>query len=121
MPFVRSVVEAIKELHSSGNWAHLDIRLDNICFDANNQAILIDIDRSENKTKEVSGLFVRYSRAEMYRCPMSTWTCENLDWKQLGLLIEDVTKSIERHEFIRKLIDCGKYFVCELKCPLLFF
>ena len=43
--FVKSVVAAVQELHGFGI-AHNDIRLDNICFDENRQAVLIDLDRS---------------------------------------------------------------------------
>lgn len=103
--FVRSVVRAIQELHSF-NTAHLDIRLENICFNANNEAILIDIDRSRTKTKSSFHLFLRYSRAEMYRCESHTWTCENLDWKQLGLLIRELTS--ENHYFLQRLITQGE-------------
>ena len=35
---------AIKELHGC-NIAHLDIRLENICFDAQERVVLIDLDR----------------------------------------------------------------------------
>lgn len=60
MPFVRSVVKAIQELHRF-NTAHLDIRLENICFNTNNEAILIDIDRSCSKTDRASHLYLRFS------------------------------------------------------------
>ena len=70
VPFVKSVVKAIQELHRF-NTAHLDIRLENICF---NTAILIDIDRSCSKTDHASHLYLRFSRSEMYKCESDTWT-----------------------------------------------
>lgn len=105
VPFVRTVVRAIQELHRF-NTAHLDIRLENICFNANLEAILIDIDRSCTKTRKASHLFWRYSQAEMYRCESDVWTCEHLDWKQLGLLIKTLTS--RHHNFLHKLILCGE-------------
>ena len=39
------VVCAVRELHDFG-CAHLDIRLENICFRENGEAVLIDLDRS---------------------------------------------------------------------------
>ena len=89
LPFIEKVVAAIGELHDSG-FAHLDIRLENICLQSSNgdyDAVLIDLDRSRPKTELASSLYFHYN-AEMYRCPNSTWTYENLDWKQLGLLIQ---------------------------------
>lgn len=45
---LRSVLEkiqiAIDELHKFG-FAHLDIRLENVCFDKELNAVLIDLDR----------------------------------------------------------------------------
>ena len=46
LPFVSSVVCALKELHDFGI-AHLDIRLETGCCDSNKRAVLIDLDRFE--------------------------------------------------------------------------
>ena len=117
VPFVKSIVAAIKELHDH-NFAHLDIRLENVCIDHSDAAILIDIDRSEPVNREASRLFVRYSRSTMYQSSSSSWTCGHLDWKQLGLMIEDFMPVEPRHGFLRKLIDLGKFFSSEVKCVL---
>ena len=53
--FVKSVVAAVQELHES-SLAHNDIRLANICFDENRQAVLIDLDRSDS-TKIVNNMY----------------------------------------------------------------
>ena len=45
--FVSSVVFALNELHELG-LAHLDVRLENVCFDSDNRAILIDLDRCQD-------------------------------------------------------------------------
>lgn len=71
-------------------------------------AVLIDIDRSLEKTKDASHLHLHYSRAEMYKCgDTAWWTCENLDWKQLGLLIRNILDQDDDH-FVEKLINLGK-------------
>ena len=108
VPLVETVVEAIKELHGVGS-AHLDIRLENICFDGNSRAILIDIDRSCRITDGPSSLYVLYSKSEMYKCPTASWTCENLDWKQFGMLIQELAGST--HDFITKLIHNGELLI----------
>lgn len=118
VPFVKSIVVAIRELQTFG-YAHLDIRLENICIDNSDAAILIDIDRSEPVDKEASSFFVKYSRSAMYQSSSSSWTCKQLDWKQLGLMIEGFMPDVEpRHEFLRKLILLGKLFISEVKCVL---
>ena len=57
-------------------------------IDGEHCAVLIDINRSIEKTKSASAFYLIYSRAEMYKCGSSDWTCEHLDWKQLGQLIK---------------------------------
>ena len=47
---VKSVYEALEELHAKG-WAHLDVRVDNICWDGS-QARLIDLDRATRSEKK---------------------------------------------------------------------
>ena len=39
--------KAIDELHRVPQLAHLDIRLDNVCFDSNCEAVLIDLERAK--------------------------------------------------------------------------
>ena len=89
--FLHRTAEALKELHSLG-YAHLDVRVPNICFYKNSNSyhvILIDVDRCrEIIVQDVTGYV-----GEMYKytrsadpCVPETWTTEHLDWKQLGLL-----------------------------------
>ena len=45
--FAAGVVSALYELYNMGHLAHLDLRLENICFDPDShKAILINLDRS---------------------------------------------------------------------------
>lgn len=101
--FVATVTSAIRELHI-GEIAHLDIRMENICFNSNWEAVLVDVDRSRHTLDKANDLFVLYSRGSMYAVP-AAWTCEQLDWKQFGLLIEELTEL--PHVFIDKLKNFG--------------
>ena len=85
--FMRVVSGAVEALHSFG-FAHLDLRLDNICFSDRN-AVLIDLDRSVEVDKEFKN--VRdYGESTMYRkpycVPFSSCTARHLDWKQLAIM-----------------------------------
>ena len=60
LPFVSSVVCALKELHDFGI-ALLDIRLETVCCDSNNRAVLINLDRFE--PVKLQGLCRRWADA----------------------------------------------------------
>ncbi len=77
-----SVWLALCEFHSFG-YAHLNVRLENICYNNNNEAVLIDLDNAVNVNE---GVWWRASKSLMY--PLnSTFTCENWDFVQLGLML----------------------------------
>ncbi len=42
---MHDVIEAIEELHTTG-LAHQDLRLENVCFNVDDHAVLIDLDRA---------------------------------------------------------------------------
>jgi len=75
-----------KELHKKLEVAHLDIRLENICFkesDGEFSAVLIDLDRCAPVSKRSD--FIMYSKSCMYQKPAGEWfTNEKFDWMQLG-------------------------------------
>ena len=81
---------ALTELHDYG-FAHLDVRIPNICFaedydgDGKYMVKLIDLDRCEHVTATTGSSY----KGEMYTAPDS-WTCDQLDWKQLGLLAAEI-------------------------------
>lgn len=112
---VHKIVQSITELHRA-KIAHLDIQLENICW-KDEIAVLIDLDRSVDTDQDdmnvqrrmAKELYVRYCRAEMYRTETNFWTCENLDWKQLGLLIVCIDDSTQEDAFVQKLIKEGQY------------
>lgn len=116
--FVSKVKDSISKLHTKG-FAHLDLRLDNICFDANFYPVLIDLDRARR--------FIVFGASDVY--PHSCMYCITLDavqhdWRQLGIIIlwvltRDqqpsyhqqtllVDHSIVSHPFLTSLINKGK-------------
>ncbi|XP_065833761.1 uncharacterized protein [Oscarella lobularis] len=86
--YFESVSLALQQLHECG-MAHLDVRLENICFDGSDEsgffAVLIDLDRAkELKSRNtVSRLF--YDGSVMYSAPREDWSLDKLDWRQLGI------------------------------------
>ena len=79
---------ALNELHDNG-FAHLDVRIPNICFakdyDGKYMVKLIDLDRCKYAKDRTGSSY----EGEMYRAPHG-WTCDQLDWKQLGLLAAEI-------------------------------
>ena len=79
---VEQVVVVLQRLHDLG-WAHLDVRLPNICFTRDGNVRLIDLDRVHS----VSEFFVdEYSGSFLYQRRLGRPVAD-LDWRQLGVLI----------------------------------
>ena len=77
---------ALEELHNFG-FAHLDVRIPNICFakEGTDQYIvkLIDLDRCATNHRSVAFKW----KGEMYiNRSNEKWLPSRYDWKQLGLL-----------------------------------
>ena len=68
------------------HYAHLDVRLANICFKKDGTAMLIDLDRSRRRHNMCEELYILYGESVMYKAPKH-WTVDKLDWRQLGLMI----------------------------------
>ena len=79
--FIVGVVHAIRELHRV-NIAHLDIRLENICYDSQGP-ILIDLDRWEAADTSFSEC---YGNTCMYPEPRK-YFCEQVDNIQFGYML----------------------------------
>ena len=76
---VRSV---IGQLHDTYKLAHMDIRLDNICFNQQFKPILIDLDRSEGIGTD------KVDESDYASCmSRSDLSPEKTDWMQLGWMI----------------------------------
>ena len=115
---------ALEELHRFG-FAHLDVRIPNICFARNGDDYvvkLIDLDRCvKDRKSDLSGY-----KGEMYKPQQkSIWTASQYDWKQLGLLAAEIMLKIDHDmivedgrvdedECLKQLIRDGKYLGSEL-------
>ncbi len=110
--FVKDVVEAITELHDVG-MAHLDIRLENVCYNDSGHAILIDLGRSV-ETTEIK--FKSYGNSLMYCKPYKEWTAQNADWRQLAMMVHYILNK-EITDYHKIEIDRGTYpdlFLCTM-------
>ena len=89
--FISEVHIALTELHQSYFLAHLDVRLENICFNQTAQPVLIDLDRAVQvdtlalellEMDKVCGDSLLYGRP--VEVPADQWTVQHSDWKQFG-------------------------------------
>ena len=112
--------EALDELHSN-NIAHMDVRLENICFKHNGSVQLIDLDRCLPTSVGEHVL----SESDMYEVP-SNWKNSQIDFRAVGMMlcyvlsqeeILDYHKMVrngmvdqwkDNHKFIKSLLECGK-------------
>ena len=98
---VDKVGEELCNLHSKGV-AHLDVRLDNICFTSSNEVVMIDFDRCLRSAERAAGVVDKYINSEMYTYTHDLdWTYEQLDWKQFGLLILWVLDQYRYHQDLK--------------------
>ena len=110
---------ALDELHGHG-FTHNDVRLPNICFSDQLDAVLIDLDRACEGGTPLVGTATSY----MYVRPRDAGPDFCLDFMQLGWLLawvlhpegdyhqrtwEDLPHSIRNDRFISDLINCGQY------------
>ena len=80
--FFSEVHSVSGQLHDTYKLAHLDIRLDNKCFNQQFKPILIDLDRSEGLGTE------KVCQSDYASCmSRSEMSPEKTDWMQLGWLI----------------------------------
>lgn len=120
--YVSGVVLALKEFHEFG-MAHLDVRIENVCFDQDNNIVLVDLDRSQQVDNVVRSVTTKESL--MYPV-IRGWTYRNWDWRQLALMIVHIlgprssndyhtvepnfsTPSLD-HVFLKTLYNDGKPF-----------
>ena len=115
-PLIQSTAKAIESLHKLG-FAHLDIRLDNICFHSGNP-VLIDFDFAKFVGIEVpQSIFHRNEVSCLYKCRGSVKTCAQCDWMQLGWMgfwLHN-RKSLDSEGVIYHRMDCAwdKLVTCD--------
>ena len=85
------IKDALEELHGTYEYAHLDVRLANVCFD-DGHVKLIDFDRCQHTS--VKDVASKYNNHYMYTYSAGVVNpnASLLDWKQLGLLIYSILK-----------------------------
>ena len=117
--FVKEVVVAVRAFHEFG-FAHLDIRLENICFDRHNKrAVLIDLDRSQEVAERAQ--VSQYGVSTMYDITFqfeNDVLVEHLDWRQVSIMFYFiVTKDVpdyhsielsgDHHEYLKTIYNKG--------------
>ena len=106
--FLKSLFTAVRALHNM-NLAHLDIRPENICVSSSNsEVVLIDLDRYETSSKLAMQLQGKYGAVDMYFVPDASWTFEQLDWKQVGILYRELFPHSADHTYVKTLVDEGE-------------
>ena len=120
---VLKIKQALQSLHSLG-WTHQDVRLPNICFSENFDAVFIDLDRCRKTNKPpivLSGCLYhhRFSATQtdylqlgwlivwIFTCK-SEYKSRNTDYYH-NRSFEDLNSSIKGDNFLKKLILEGKY------------
>ena len=91
---IEELYEILNNLHDQAAFAHLDLRLENVCFDANYKVMLIDLDRAAESTKNAANLPTEYPGSIMFSKPddlkEEQWTYKHSDFRQLGNHIHTV-------------------------------
>ena len=87
------ICSAIKQLHSQTKLAHLDIHLDNVCFNLDRKPVLIDLERTERIGKSFP-YHLGDSKSCMY--DRNKTVVEN-DWMQLGWMFAWVLHKSESY------------------------
>lgn len=109
--FAIKTAAAIEELHGIG-FAHLDIRLENICF-VNADAVLIDLDRCETLITQGNRVSLKYGNSNMYKYKEG-WTVELLDWKQYGLMLYSILRRISKEDYHTGILQMTDPFLDKL-------
>ena len=102
--FADGMFKALRELHDTCGLAHMDVRLENVCFDPQtHRPILIDLDRSATKDYGCNHYHLP-SSTTMYKPLDKSWVLENIDLLQTGLMFchildESIDSSYDRGTF----------------------
>lgn len=116
------IANALNQLHRAG-LSHNDVRLDNICFDANFRPVLIDLDRCHS-IEEVHPNYTSSMESCMYSLIHPLKNGYQTDFFQLGWLVawvlDSTTKNyherswqdlgiIQQNKFVTKLLMFGEF------------
>ena len=85
---IPGIFAALDQMHNHLHIAHLDVRLENICYDAEMKPVLIDLDRWQMADENAWKLPSLYPGSVMYEKPLhlpeDQWTMKHTDFKQMG-------------------------------------
>ena len=127
--FITSVIKSLKVLHDEARIAHLDIRIENVCWDNDQRAVFVDLDRSEHVDCPAKECVGKYGKSLMYQLPKADWTAENVDYCQIAIMIGRIEGNVDphvvppnlAHPFMETLYVEGKLTLClELSLTLLY-
>ena len=93
------ICAALEELHRFG-YAHCDIRLPNVCFNSNYDAVLIDMERCTCAEVRSPLTMELHTISCMYRKPknmLESFTSQRMDYVQLGWLLVWVLNCTEEY------------------------
>ena len=96
--FVKAVIRALQAVHAIGI-AHLDVRLENICWDDTQRAVLIDFDRSAASDALGRTCVGKYGASLMYPTT-ALWTeraAWKVDYRQLASMIGHIDGNNSPH------------------------
>ena len=121
--FVKAVIRSLQVLHNTIGIAHLDVRIENICWDDAQRAVFIDFDRSAKMDTLASDCVgTMYGDSLMYPTT-DVWTeraAWNVDFRQIAIMIGHIegnnnphsTPPGLAHPFMQKLYNEGKFTRC---------
>lgn len=75
-----AVIKSLKVLHEEAGIAHLDIRIENVCWDNQQRAIFVDLDISTSLGNSAERC-IGYGNSLLYSFA-DCWTAQNTDYRQ---------------------------------------
>ena len=117
--FIEAVIRSLQALHNETGIAHLDIRIENVCWDNEGHAVFIDFDRSIEKDVLIKdGVGNMYGDSLMYPAT-ATWQSRpawSVDYRQIAIMIGHIEGNTNPHRvpppllhpFMQKLYNEGK-------------
>ena len=104
---IPKVYSALHQLHSALKIAHLDVRLENLCYDAEMNVVLIDLDRWEplrlSGKSFCSTYHVMYEKPEILN--FDIWETKHSDFKQFGKY------SRRQIKVFKQMLQLSSYFI----------
>ena len=102
--------------------AHLDVRLENICFKLPDNVVIVDYDRYMDADdcgdlSSYDSVMYRYRESGM----SVMWTWDRFDWRQLGILIAWIIVGHNDYHHKEVVVPNNDEFLQDLLCEGQFF